>query len=263
MQWRGRLASIKAFSRTQNALIAASFLALLRLSPAYAGPPFVTDDPEPVDYGHVEINTAAIGQVNRSGVASPAPTVDANWGALPDVQIHAGFGVAYADTGQGFQAGYGDTELGLKYRFVHQDDDGWLPEIAFYPIIELPSGDASRGLGAGHFSALLPIWAQKDWDDWTLYGGAGFWQNRHLADRNNWYVGWTLLRKVAEDLQIGGELYRQSATATDRPALSAFNLGGTWDLSETYHVLFSAGRGIENADLLDRFSFYLGIQLTL
>lgn len=255
-----RLTGLSARGWARNMLILSGFVAI---SPVYAGPPFVTDDPEPVDYGHIEINTAAIGQVNRSGVASPAPMIDANWGAVPDVQIHAGFGVAYANAGQGFQAGYGDTELGLKYRFVHQDEDGWLPEIAFYPIIQLPSGDASRGLGAGHFSALLPIWVQKDWDDWTLYGGAGFSQNRHLSDRNNWYTGWTLLRKVAEDLQIGGELYRQSATATDRPALSAFNVGGTWDLSETYHVLFSAGRGIENADLLDRFSFYLGIQLTL
>jgi hypothetical protein len=36
-------------------------LALLSAAPALAGPPFVTDDPEPVDYQHFEINTAMQG----------------------------------------------------------------------------------------------------------------------------------------------------------------------------------------------------------
>jgi hypothetical protein len=189
--------------------------------------------------------------------------VDANWGAAPDLQLHAGFGVAYAESQGKFQAGYGDTELGAKYRFVHQDEDGWQPEISFYPNIELPTGDAARGLGAGHFQMLLPVWVQKDWDEWTTYGGGGYWLNQHGADRNNWFVGWVLLRKVTDDLQLGGEVFRQTAVVSGGPDTAGFNLGGTWDLSETGHILFSAGRGIENAGSTDRFSFYLAYQITL
>ncbi len=173
------------------------------------GPPFVTDDPEPVEDGHYEINIAAIGLTERSGTASPAPMIDANWGAAPDLQLHVGLGLAYAEADGGVRAGYGDTELGIKYRFLHQDPEGWLPDVAFYPNIELPTGDAARGLGAGHVQLLLPIWIEKDWDRWSSYGGGGFWSNHHGADRNNWFVGWVLLRQITDSLQLGGEIYRQ------------------------------------------------------
>ena len=235
----------------------------LAARPAIAGPPFVTDDPEPVDFQHIEVNIAAIGLIQKSGAASPAPMVDANWGAAPDVQLHAGFGLAYAEKAGAVRAGYGDTELGIKYRFIHQDEEGWQPEVSFYPNIELPTGDARRGLGAGHVQTLLPIWVQKDWGDWSSYGGGGFWDNQQGADRNYWFAGWVLLRKVTDDLQLGGELYRQTAPAIDEQGTTGFNFGGTWDLSETGHILFSFGRGLDHAETNDRFSFYLGYQITM
>ncbi len=243
-------------------LILAALLASLA-KPALAGPPFVTDDPDPVEEGHYEINIAAIGLAQKSGTASPAPMVDSNWGALPDVQLHLGFGLAYAESGGRIAAGYGDTELGIKYRFIHQDEDGWQPEVAIYPIAELPTGDAAHGLGAGHPQLLLPIWVEKDWDQWSSYGGAGYWDNQHGADRNYWFFGWVLLRKVADNLQLGGELYRQGSTTEGEPGTTGLNLGGTWDLSETGHILFTVGRGLDHADETDRFSFYLGYQITL
>ncbi len=231
--------------------------------PAVAGPPFVTDDPEPVDEGHFEINIASVGQVQQIGTTSPAPMVDANWGAAADLQLHAGFGLAFADIEGHFTTGIGDTELGFKYRFVHQDADGWRPEIAFFPIAVLPTGDASRSLGTGHLQTLLPIWVEKDWGSWTTYGGGGFQENHHRSDRNYWLVGWTLLRQVSHDLQFGGEIYHQTASTAGQPVTTAFNLGGTWDLSETGHILFSAGRGLEHAAINDRFSFYLGYRITM
>jgi hypothetical protein len=234
----------------------------LATSTAWAGPPFVTDDPEPVDEGHVEINIAAIGLVQKAGTAEPAPMVDANWGALPDIQLHLGFGLAYAEHDGAIQAGYGDTELGVKYRFIDQDADGWRPEIAFYPQLELPTGDAARGLGAGHVQLLLPIWLQKDWGEWTAFGGGGFWENHHNADRNNWQFGAALLRKVTDNLQLGGEIYHQTATTMGLVSTTGANIGGTWDLSETGHILVSVGRGLVHANLNDRLSFYLGYQIT-
>jgi hypothetical protein len=40
--------------------------ALAAPTPGMAGPPFVTDDPEPVEYGHWEINNAVVGTLVRS-----------------------------------------------------------------------------------------------------------------------------------------------------------------------------------------------------
>jgi len=242
--------------------IMALVLAGLVSSPALAGPPFVTDDPDPVELGHGEINIAPIGTVGGNGAAGFSPFVDANYGAAEGVQLHAAFGIAFSESDGTVSAGYGDTELGTKLRFFNFEEDGARTEISTYPMVELPTGDAARGLGAGHLQALLPLWIEHDWGDWTSYGGVRFEYNRHGEDRNSWLVGWVLLRKVTDDLQLGGELYYQTATVFRSPDTTAFNLGGTWDLSETGHILFSAGRGIAHANETDRFSFYLGYQIT-
>ncbi len=231
--------------------------------PAFAGPPFVTDDPDPVDEGHYEINIAAIGLAQNGGVTSPSQMVDANWGAAEDTQIHAGFGLAFAERAGHTIAGSGDSQLGVKYRFIHQDEEGWQPEVAIYPILTLPTGNKARGLGAGHPQLLLPVWLQKDWGDWSTYGGGGFTQNQHGEDRNNWFAGWVLMRKISEMFQLGGEIYRQTSVSRGEPATTAFNLGGIWDLNETGHILFTAGRGLEHASETDRYSFYLGYRITL
>ena len=47
---------------------------LLLASPALAGPPFITDDPEPVEPGHWEVygfSSGAFGHRDASGVIDP------------------------------------------------------------------------------------------------------------------------------------------------------------------------------------------------
>jgi len=54
-------------------------------SPAWAGPPFVSDDPEPTDYKHFEIYTFNSGTAVRSDTVG-ASGIDFNYGAAPDLQ---------------------------------------------------------------------------------------------------------------------------------------------------------------------------------
>jgi hypothetical protein len=59
---------------------------LLLLSSASAGPPFITDDPEPVDYLHWELYTFSLGthaMRDTSGVV--LPSCDCNYGVLPNI----------------------------------------------------------------------------------------------------------------------------------------------------------------------------------
>lgn len=64
---------------------AAGVLCIAAMVPvtALAGPPFVTDDPVPVEYQGWEINTSVIGTLVRYGGAGGAPNVDINYGAEP------------------------------------------------------------------------------------------------------------------------------------------------------------------------------------
>ena len=47
------------------------------------------------------------------------------------------------------------------------------PMIGTFTIFEIPTGNAEKGLGVGRTWYKLPIWAQKSFGPWTMYGGGG------------------------------------------------------------------------------------------
>jgi hypothetical protein len=53
-----------------------------------AGPPFLTDDPVPVERGHWEINNYSTATFARGAVVGVFPGVDANYGAAENLQLH-------------------------------------------------------------------------------------------------------------------------------------------------------------------------------
>ena len=178
---------------------AALLPALLLSGTAFAGPPFRTDDPEPVDYEHWEFYTFSTGSHLGGDTNGFAPGFEFNYGIIPNGQIHMIAPLAFdAPTGGNTQFGYGDTELGFKYRFVEEEKDGARPQIGVFPLVELPTGNQLRGLGQGYTRVFLPIWLQKSFGDWTTYGGGGYWfnQSERLGDKNYWYAGWLLQRKI-------------------------------------------------------------------
>jgi hypothetical protein len=236
-------------------------MALVVPVPAIAGPPFIIDDPEPAEYRHWEVNYALMGSLVQGGGVGTLPNIDANYGALPDLQLHIQPQLAYVRTPVGTQFGIGDTEIGAKYRFIEEDDEGWRPMVSFYPLFEIPTGDRKRGLGDGVGRTFLPIWAQKTIGKWTVYGGAGYGINPGAEGKNAWFVGGVALYQVTETLQFGGEVFLQTAEEPGGKSSPGFNLGGQFDLTDDYHLLFSAGRGLANQATTNRFSAYLALQV--
>lgn len=235
-------------------------LFLLVTTPALAGPPFVTDDPEPPELHKFEINIAAQSTSHRGGREGALPTIDANYGAGEDLQLHLAAGLAtQRSEGHSATYGYGDMEVGAKYRFLHQEEIGW--DVAFYPAIDLPTGNERRGLGDGHARAFLPIWVQKDFGDWSTFGGGGYWIHPGTDNRNYWVVAWALLRKIDDHLSLGGELFHQSSDAVDSPGHSGFNLGGTYTVGDDDQIMFTVGRGLTHVAETNRFSYYVGYKL--
>jgi subtilisin family serine protease len=53
-----------------------------------AGPPFRTDDPEPVDLGHWEVYGFTAGTHVRGDTAGTLAGVEVNYGAAPNLQLH-------------------------------------------------------------------------------------------------------------------------------------------------------------------------------
>jgi hypothetical protein len=241
----------------------AAALAVFAASPSYAGPPFMTDDPEPVDLNHWEVYGFTAGTHVLGDTGGVLAGVEVNYGAAPNLQLHFIAPIAF-DTANGgaTQVGAGDLELGAKYRFVTPDEDDWWPQIGTFPLLEIPAGDARRGLGAGKIRAFLPIWLQKDIGNWTTYGGGGFWNNPGIGNRNYWFAGWLVQYQVAKNLALGTEIFHKTADTIEGSDTTGFNVGGVYNFNEHYHLLFSGGRGLQNAALADQVSYYLAVQST-
>jgi hypothetical protein len=163
--------------------------------------------------------------------------------------------------------GIGDTELGVKYRLIDPGKSDWWPQVGVFPLVEIPTGDAKRNLGAGYTQVFLPIWVQKDLGKWTTYGGGGYWINPGPGNRNYWFFGWTLQRQVTDKLALGGEVFHQTSNMVGRGESTGFNLGGVYDLTDHYHLLFSAGHGgllyaVDGARVSDPVTYYAAFQWT-
>ena len=258
-----------------NALIPIAVLSVLAVLPsgkATAGPPFVTDDPEPVPYQHFEFYNLSLGTAIRGDTAGDGPAWEYNYGIIPNGQIHIIAPLTFdAAAGGPLAYGLGDTELGFKYRFTDEDKNGARPMIGVYPLVELPTGDEARSLGAGYVRAYFPLWLQKSVGDWTTYGGGGYWinQGKDTVNRNYWFFGWLVQKQVTKQLAIGGEIYHQTSTVSfgatnsiyTQPTTS-FNIGAIYDFDDNHHLLVSVGTGLQNASTTNVFSWYLAYQIT-
>ncbi len=108
-------------------------------------------------------------------------------------------------------------------------------------MLELPTGDAGRGLGNGRLWARLPVWLQKSWGPLTTYGGAGYAINRAPGARSYPFAGWLLQRDLGGGLALGAEAYVHGADSDAGRVSSIVNAGGTLDLAPGFSLLFSAG----------------------
>lgn len=225
---------------------------------ALAGPPYVTDDPEPVEYRHWEVYLASMTSRDAGVWSGTAPHVEVNYGAVPNLQLHTIMPMSFVRSTDGVTAyGYGDTELGAKYRFIRETPTQ--PMVGTFPLLEVPTGDRQRGLGSGQLRVFLPLWLQKSYGQWTTYGGGGYWINPGPGNHDWGYFGWLLQRQMLPEVNVGAEVFHTTTQTRDGGPQTLFNVGLVLDLSDLQHLLLSAGRGLQGSN---EFQSYVAYQLT-
>lgn len=192
---------------------------------AWTGPPFRTDDPETVGYRHWEIDVASVMSKDQEGISATAPQFEVNYGLLASLDLHIIAPLSYVSPNEGsMHYGFGDLELGAKYRFIQESD--WIPMVATFPLVEMPTGNRAQGLGSGHVRAFIPLWFQKSWEPWTTYGGGGYWINPGRGNKNYWFIGWVAQRDLSEKITLGGELFHTTPGTVGEESKTGFNVGG-------------------------------------
>jgi hypothetical protein len=226
----------------------------------FGGPPFRTDDPIPVPYLHGELYLFSTGVFDAGGESGIGPAVEFNYGVFPNTQFHVVFPLSFFAPKQGpSYFGYGDTEIGVKYRFLEQTDV--LPDIGIFPLIEIPTGNASKNLGNGKAQIYLPVWLQKDIGKWTIYGGGGYWINPGQGNKNWDFSGILVQYNFTDDFFLGTEVFHQTSSSVGSPNYTGIHFGGGIPIAKNYQVLFSTdmGNGITS---YKHFAYYLGLYHT-
>jgi len=206
-------------------------------APAFAGPPYLTDDPVPTDTGHWEIYAFSAAEGQGSTVDADAG-LDLNYGPVKDVQLTATLPLSFAHApNDGWRSGTGDVELGVKYRFVNDEKHGFSAAIfprAILPTSSLETHERTR--------FLLPLWIGKDFAGGTsLFGGGGYEINPGPGNRNFWQAAVAVTNDLNKTVSAGAEITRQGPDTVDGTAQTRAGVGSIVKLSDHYALLFSGG----------------------
>ncbi len=223
-------------------------------SAAVAGPPYVSDDPEPTDLGHWEIYNFVEGVGTPGDVAGDAG-FDLNYGAAKDVQVTLTLPALFDSH---TETGPGAIELAVKYKFLHQSPGSLTPDVAVFPRLFFPT--VASQFGPSHLKLFLPVWAEKDWGKWSLFGGGGYDINPGPGNRNFWLSGVALTREVSSRLQLGAEVYHQGPQSRDAVAFTGVNAGAIYKLSNHWSLLASGGPGVQNPRREGEYDFYFALE---
>lgn len=247
------------------------FLPIVPKLRAQAGPPFQTDDPTPVDLGHYEFYVFGTVDGTPAELDSTGPAFEFNWGAVPNIQLHAilPFGAVlpsnnptYAPGGTGASAfGLTDMELGVKYGFIKQTSHR--PQIGSFTMFEIPTGSYTKGLGVGRVWYKLPIWVEKEFGPWSLVGGLGYTVVPQTGYRNFLYGGYLMKKEVNKKLELSAEVFshvREGFATAQTQSSTLIDAGGYYHFkSPGLQLLFAYGHSV--AGQTENYA-YLGLYKT-
>lgn len=224
---------------------------------AWAGPPFVTNDPDPPEPGQWEINLPWSMERSRDGSArGEFVRVDVNYGYDRYTQLSIEMPTTYQVPAEGgLRFGAGDVLLEYKRRFGTDAEAGY---FGVNPQLTLPTGDAARGLGAGRATLQLPLLYQKQWDNTVVYGDARYKWQAGEQGKSHWFFGLAFEHAVTGRLKLGTELYATTPQSLGGEVNAGFNMGGKWVLSPGAMLMLSAGRSfIDEPEL----TLFMGLKL--
>jgi hypothetical protein len=161
----------------------AGILTLVPHDAARADSPFFTDDP--LFSPGWEIKLGAFSEHNATGNAWAGPILDINYAIVPTVRLDLTMAEIGGDSDIGTSAnGFGTTDFKVKWRFLEEDPQSWLPAMSISPkVTQLPIEFGKTVGNWYHFAEAGYQWALDDnASDVAFWGVATLYNfNKHIA----------------------------------------------------------------------------------
>ncbi len=134
-----------------------------------------------------------------------------------------------------------------------------MPRGRHLPLVEVPTGNSTLGLGNGRLWARVPVWAQKSAGAWTTYGGIGYEINHAAGMKSSVFAGGLVQREITKRLILGIEVYHQGAQEIDGRGATYVDAGGYYNVREDLSLLFMVGQTVAGER---RTTAYVGLYYT-
>lgn len=210
-----------------------------------AGPPLITDDPDTPGDDNWEINLAFTLEQTRDERTYEAPSIDSNYGIGERTQLKLEVPwVALDDRNGGTKDGLGNSEVGVKYRFLDEDRHGL--SMSIYPQLEFnnPTSSDERGLVDRGVRFKLPVQMARQIGPLNLYAEVGY--ELVEAGEDEWLYCVAVGCPVSDRLELLAEVAGSVDRDFDDDEL-VFNLGAKVGINDNLNLLLSAGRSFRES----------------
>jgi len=227
---------------------------------AAAGPPLITDDPDTPGDGRWEVNLALTLEQNRDERTFEAPLLDINYGFGERTQLKFEVPrIVLDERDNGTKSGLGNSEIGVKYRFLDEDRHGLA--MSFYPQLEFnnPTSSDERGLVDKGIRFKLPFQVARSVGPFESYVELGYEITETGEDE--WLYGIAMGYPVDDRLELLAEVAGTAVRDLDHDEL-VFNIGAKVDINNNLNLLLSGGRSFrESSSGEPELLGYFGLQL--
>ncbi len=206
-------------------------------------PPMVTDDSDTPGDNNWEVNLGMHAEFAGGDHRIEAPTIDINYGIGDTIQLT--YEVPYAfvrtedDNGQRVSAnGFGDSILGLKYRFYDNKDAGL--SFAFYPQAEFRTPGSSKIVSEVNTGVILPLVMTKEYEHASIGAEAGV---ELSGGEQRWFASFGAGKRLTDRTAILAEIAGTDINSPQSKHI-LLNVGLRHKISETQSISGGLGRDV-------------------
>lgn len=213
---------------------------------AKADSPFYTDDPNFSPGWEIKMGFTA---EHNYGGDNLTEVLDWNYAVVPNVRLNLTTYTKHNWPQGGTDAfGYGDTEFKVKWRFLDEDPDSWMPALGFAPKVYFPTADEERGLGDGVWRFQLPLQFGKTIGKWYNFGEAGYQWAFDSTATDVSYAGIGTLYNFTPHFALGTELFGNLPMDRTEDWNVLTTLGAIWTFNENWAVKASVSHSFRESE---------------
>jgi hypothetical protein len=192
---------------------------------AVAALPLETEDTGTTE--RVEVELAAMYEAASDGDGGDLG-VAVNVGILLNLEASVAGTLAVDDPADdGARGGIGDTFLAVKYRFL--DEAPPWPALLTRFVLQIPTGDETRGLGEGDVRVQLLLAGSRMLGPVTLTGNVGYTITTGDVDADAVFLGVSSEWAVGGSWRLVGEVVGDVGVGRDADDTAVARVGFTWD----------------------------------